>query len=583
MSTRSLGTPTVADYLLDRLASLGVRHLFGVPGDYNLKLLDTVVEHPRIDWVGTANELGAAYAADGYARTCGFGALLTTLGVGELSAINGVAGSFAERVPLVHITVGPAQAVEHAGAVVHHTAGDGVYDRFARAHEPVTCAQAVLYPHNAAAEIDRVLAAALTHSRPVYIRLAADVASAPVTITAPSAPSAPAAAAAAPMPMPMPIVPEDVVDEANLAAFLYAARNRLASAEHVTVLADFLVDRFRARDGLTRFLTSSGFPYATLSSGKTVADEGTEQFLGVYSGKLSDARTRFAVDEADLLIRAGVLLVDTTTGAFSHGFDTESGIDLGPHCATVDGKRFEQVPLGIALAGLAELVADLGEVHASRPAAPTLAPKSAPAQQPQGNSPLTQDELWDVVAAAVRPTTTVLAEQGTAFYGICTRSLTSGARFIGQPLWASIGYTLPALLGAQLADTSRRGLLLIGDGSAQMTIQELGTIARLGLTPVIVLVNNDGYTIERAIHGPRAPYNDIASWDWAQMPATLGASDALVLQARTATQLQAALHRAEKATDQLVFIEAFTGRHDVPELLQRIAESVGTRNGGSRQ
>jgi len=162
MSSQPLVAPmTVTDYLLHRLSSLGVRHLFGVPGDYNLALLDTVLAYPDVEWVGTANELGAAYAADGYARTVGFGALLTTFGVGELSAINGVAGSYAECVPLVHIAVSATQAMEHAGAIVHHTAGDGDFDRFARAHAQVTCAHAVLRPDNAAEEIDRVLSTAL--------------------------------------------------------------------------------------------------------------------------------------------------------------------------------------------------------------------------------------------------------------------------------------------------------------------------------------------------------------------------------------------------------------------------------------
>ncbi|MFC0106126.1 alpha-keto acid decarboxylase family protein [Kibdelosporangium aridum] len=545
---------TVVEYLLRRLASLGVRHLFGVPGDYNLAMLDTVLAHPDIEWVGTANELGAAYAADGYARTVGFGALLTTFGVGELSAINGVAGSYAEYVPLVHVTVGPAEAAEHRGAVVHHTAGDGDYDRFARAHEQVTCAQAVLRRDNAAAEIDRVLTAAVREKRPCYLRLPSDVASALVGPPTGSLPDS------------------SDVDEGSLAAFTDVAHDRLATATTVTVLADFLVDRFQARDELAELLAAGGFPYATLSMGKTVVGEGNPQFLGVYSGAFSDPHTRVAVDEADLLIRAGVLLADTTSGGFSQGFDVESGIDLGPQTATVDGKRFDRVPLAAALAALTELV------HGRETASPVVTPPEVP----RGDGPLTQDQLWDIVASAVRPTTTMLAEQGTSFFGVCTRRFPDGARFIGQPLWGSIGYTLPALLGAQLADTSRRCMLLIGDGSAQQTIQELGTIARHKLTPVILLVNNNGYTVERAIHGERACYNDIATWDWPAVPAALGAKDALTLQARTANELREALAEAERVTDRLVFIEAHTGMDDVPELLGRIAEGVQVRNSGGR-
>ena len=168
-------------------------------------------------------ELGAAYAADGYARVRGFGALLTTFGVGELSAINGVAGSFAERVPLLHLTVGPAQAMEDAEAVVHHTAGDGDFSRFARAHESVTCAQGVLRADNAAAEIDRVLIAALGERRPGYLRMPSDVGR--LRVPAPR------------QPLPR---PEPDVDAAELARFVDVARDRVATAGSMAVLADFL-------------------------------------------------------------------------------------------------------------------------------------------------------------------------------------------------------------------------------------------------------------------------------------------------------------------------------------------------------
>ncbi|MEV6296654.1 thiamine pyrophosphate-binding protein [Streptomyces sp. NPDC051896] len=193
------------------------------------RLLDTVLASLDVEWVGTANELGAAYAADGYARVRGFGALLTTFGVGEMSAVNGIAGSYAERVPLVHITVGPSQSAERAGAAVHHTAADGDYDRFARAHAPVVCASAVLRPETAAREIDRVLSTALRECRPGYLRLPSDVAVARV-----DAPVGTLDAAA------------DTNEEA-LAAFRAAAETRIAKAQRAAVLADFLADRFQAQ------------------------------------------------------------------------------------------------------------------------------------------------------------------------------------------------------------------------------------------------------------------------------------------------------------------------------------------------
>lgn len=564
---------TVADYLLHRIASLGVRHLFGVPGDYNLAFLDNAVASDDVRWVGTANELGAAYAADGYARARGFAALLTTFGVGELSAVNGVAGSYTERVPLLHITIGPSQAAERAGAIGRHTAADADYDRFVRAHAPVVCAAAVLHPENAASEIDRVLATALRESRPGYLRIPLDVAAAPV------------AAPEGPLRVPRP------VDQHSRAAFRVAARKRIETAESITVLADFLVDRYRAHGPLAELIDAGRLPWATLSTGRNLLDETAPGYAGVYSGALIPSRAQRAVDDADLLVQVGVVLADATTGGFTHGFDPRAGIDLQPHCARVDGELFDALPMDTALEELAGLLAERPDLPTPPPYALVDEPycygwqdgaQDLLSEDRPTYGRLTQDrlppaELWGAVSSLLRPATTVLAEQGSSFFGMCTEPLPAGVRFIAQPLWGAVGYTLPALLGAQLADPSRRGLLLIGDGSAQMTIQELGTIARQGLTPVILLVNSHGCGAEQAAHGAFAPQDDIALWDWTAIPAALGAPDALVRRATTTAELAAALEEADRNTDRMVFIEACTDMTDMSgasDLLSQPAANV---------
>ena len=150
---------TVADHLVDRLAELGVDRVFGVPGDYSLGLLDHITHHPSVTWTGTTNELNAGYAADGYARLRGIAALCTTFGVGELSAINAIAGSYAEHVPVVHIVGSPALAKQAQHRPLHHTLGDGEFGHFAGMYADITCARGALTEQNAPAEIDRVLTA----------------------------------------------------------------------------------------------------------------------------------------------------------------------------------------------------------------------------------------------------------------------------------------------------------------------------------------------------------------------------------------------------------------------------------------
>jgi indolepyruvate decarboxylase len=176
----------------------------------------------------------------------------------------------------------------------------------------------------------------------------------------------------------------------------------------------------------------------------------------------------------------------------------------------------------------------------------------------------------------------VVADQGTSFYGMAAHRLPRGVTFIGQPLWGSIGYTLPATLGAGLAHPDRRPVLLIGDGAAQLTVQELGVFSREGLSPVIVVVNNDGYTVERMIHGKTAPYNDIVRWNWADIPNALGVTNHLTFRAHTYGELDDAFVAAAEHQDRMVLIEAVVPRLDIPELLTDLVQPTSA-DGSARR
>jgi indolepyruvate decarboxylase len=546
---------TVADYLLDRLAELDVAHVFGVPGDFTLGFLDHVDAHPAIEWVGTANELGAGYAADGYARLRGLGVVCTTFGVGELSAINAVAGAYAEHVPLLSLVGAPATATQAAGRPTHHSMGDGDFGHTRRMAAEVTVAQAALTAENATAEIDRVLAAIIARGQPGYLSLPIDVGEAP-------APRPGGPLALAPHPS----------DPDALARFSTAARALLDGASPPVVLADILVQRAGAEDRLHALLSDGGLRYSSLLWGRQVIDESGAGFLGTYVGAASEPAVREAVEGAERLITAGVQFTDLISGFFSQHLDEARRIDLLPHRAVVAGTTFEHVELADALDALAAIVPS-----ASTPTA-TDAPAAPPAPVPDG--PLTQAALWEAVGAALRPGDLVVADQGTAFYGLGPHHLPHDALFFGQPLWASIGYTLPAILGAALAAPERRPLLLIGDGAAQLTIQELGTLLRRRVPALVVVVNNGGYTVERAIHGRDKAYNDIAPWRWTQLPAALGAgeAEAVAVRAQTTGELVDALAQADRQRDRLTLIEAVTDPLDVPPLLVAVAQAAAAAN-----
>ncbi|HGY3714623.1 alpha-keto acid decarboxylase family protein [Citrobacter sp. Res13-Sevr-PEB04-36] len=545
---------SVADYLLDRLAGCGIGHLFGVPGDYNLQFLDHVIDHPDVRWVGCANELNAAYAADGYARVAGAGALLTTFGVGELSAINGLAGSYAEYVPVLQIVGAPCSGAQRRGELMHHTLGDGDFQHFYRMHQAVTAASAVLDEQNACYEIDRVLRVMLTERRPGYLMLPADVAKQPAT-----------------PPQDRLVIPLSEPESSVAAAFRYQARERLLDSSRVALLADFLAQRFGLQPVLQRWMAETPMAHATLLMGKGLFDERHPAFVGTYSAGASSEYVRQAIEDADTIICVGTRFVDTLTAGFTQCLAQERTIEVQPHASRV-GSQWFNVPMEQAVTTLRELCLELSF---------SLPPERPPVGRPQfEKGPLTQENFWHTVQQYLVPDDIILVDQGTAAFGAAALSLPSGAEVLVQPLWGSIGYSLPAALGAQTACPARRVILIIGDGAAQLTIQELGTMLRDGQTPVILLLNNDGYTVERAIHGANQRYNDIAGWNWTQVPQALSQEcQAECWRVTQAVQLEEVLVRLA-SPQRLSLIEVMLPKADLPELLRTVTRALEARNGG---
>lgn len=545
---------SVADYLLDRLAGCGVGHLFGVPGDYNLQFLDHVIEHPNVCWVGCANELNAAYAADGYARVSGVGALLTTFGVGELSAINGIAGSYAEYVPVLHIVGAPCRGAQRRGELMHHTLGDGDFQHFYRMQQAVTTASAVLDEQNACYEIDRVLRAMLIERRPGYLMLPADVAKQPAT-----------------PPNDILIVPLSEPESSVAEAFRYHARERLLDSPRVALLADFLALRFGLQPVLQRWMAETPMAHATLLMGKGLFDERHPAFVGTYSAGASSDYVRLAIEDADTIFCVGTQFVDTLTAGFTQQLPQERTIDVQPHASRI-GTSWFNIPMEQAVTTLRELCLEMSF---------SLPPERPPVARIQvEKGPLTQENFWHTVQQYLAPNDIILVDQGTAAFGAAALSLPCGAEVLVQLLWGSIGYALPAAFGAQTACPDRRVILIIGDGAAQLTIQELGSMLRDGQSPVILLLNNDGYTVERAIHGANQRYNDIAAWSWTLVPQAFSREcQAECWRVTQAVQLEEVLARLSHP-QRLSLIEVVLPKADLPELLRTVTRALESRNSG---
>ena len=387
-----MSTFTVGDYLLTRLQEIGVKHLFGVPGDYNLQFLDHVIAHPAISWVGCANELNAAYAADGYARCNGAGALLTTFGVGELSAINGIAGSYAEYLPVIHIVGAPATQAQLQGDCVHHSLGDGDFQHFIRMATEVSAATAQLTADNATAEIDRVIVSALQARRPGYLSLAVDVAAMEV------------------QPPAQPLNSHQSSSPAARRAFSDAAESLLAPAQRVSLLADFLALRWQQQSALAALREQCAIPCASLLMGKGVLDEQQPGYVGTYAGEASAGQVCEQIEQVDVAICVGVRFTDTITAGFTQQFNPERLIDLQPLSASVGGENFAPLSMADALSELLPLFKRYGQQWQ-----PAAAPPAAQPAEPA--AVISQQAFWQAMQAFLQPGDLILAEQGTAAFG----------------------------------------------------------------------------------------------------------------------------------------------------------------------
>ncbi len=549
-------TVTVGQYLASRLVQLGAGHVFGLPGDFNLALLDEMVTVDGFHWEGTTNELNAAYAADGYARLRrGIGALVTTFGVGELSAINGVAGSFSEDVPVVQITGMPSTSARANGLHLHHTLIDGDYDHFFRAYREVTASATIVRAASATRDIDAALMTALRESKPVYLGIPADVAVAPVHAANLRSPLLAATS-----------------DAGELERFTEALAEAVAAHDRVTMLVGPQVHRASLEKVVRQIADHDGVYLASQNMAKAVLDESHRASLGTYMGAFTRVpEARAAVDDAELLVLAGTVMSDFLTGFFTQGFDEDAAIELGLTSARIADTTFYGVRLEDSLRALHRVLGRTPRAAVT----PVGHPDAVAAAAPVPGAALDQAHFWAAVQGWLQPGTTVIADAGTSFYGALDLVLPDESDLLGQPVWSAIGYTIPATLGACVAAPHRRSVLFVGDGAAQLTVQELATILHRGYTPVVFLLNNDGYTVERKIQSPAAVYQDITPWDWTLIPAAFGAADRVVTaRATTQDELAAALALARETLEKAVLIEVVLPKLDSPRLLTVLADAI---------
>src|SRR5215469_3070781 len=338
MFSESTQRMKIGDFLLRRLREAGIRHLFGVPGDYNLGLLQQLQDAGALEWIGTCNELNASYAADGYARLNGLGALLVTNGVGPLSAINGIGGSCSEYVPVICISGSiPLRSIDR-GLGMHHTMADGSWDHFLNAYTHVTAAQVRLTPRNAATEIDRLILTAWREKLPVYMELPSDIAY--LDIEVPADPL---------------VLAEPPSDPERLRSCIAAIAGRLSAARSPAILVDADADRFGVAPELMQLAEKVQAPVAVINAAKSVIDETLPHYLGIYGGKGSEPQVREAIETSDCLLSIGYRPIEVTTGDFTASLPADT-IRARGHSVDVGDDNYQAVTLKEVLRGIIDAV-----------------------------------------------------------------------------------------------------------------------------------------------------------------------------------------------------------------------------------
>lgn len=555
---------SVAEYLCIRLKELGCDHIFGVPGDYALSFLNVVV-NSDIKYIGTCNELNAGYAADSYARVKGIGALSTTFVVGELSAINAIAGSYAEDVPVVHICSAPVTKHHKKGTLLHHTIFD--YSKTLKMFEYVTAEAVKITDKDTAANIiDNTLTKCLLLSKPVYICLCADLVN--ELINRPVAPLK---------------IKQRESDASELDSFIKKTVRLLKSSKQPVFIAGYEIMRFHSRELMSELLEVSKIPFSTMIMGKTTIDEQHPQYIGLYLGKKGDSHVAQYVEESDCLIVLGEKFMDFNTGFFSEKMPKHcmSYCHLGK--ATVGSEEYNNVYVGDVIKKLIHCY-KTGELQeycfpGTTPPYPqaihlyTHRKNKGLGLEPRRN--LTISRMFDIVAKCLPDSVNVLTETGISLFSGSELMLSKNSQFFGQSFFGSIGYSVGATLGLCLA-SKKKLFSFIGDGSLQVTVQDISTILRNNLNPVIVIINNDGYTIERVICDDS--YNDIAQWKYSKLAKLFGFSDIPSFICKSEGEFYNAMAFSLENTDKACIIEVVFERWDCNLILKEMGREMAANS-----
>lgn len=552
MDSNSQHPLTVGQYLLDRLYTYGVRHIFGVPGDYVLRFNKQIEQHPDIQFINTIRENTAGYAADAYARLRGLGVACITYGVG-INIANALAQAYVEDSPLVVISgaVGIEEFKKHI--IRHHLINTSLAphgdNTQLEVFKHLTIDQGVVTsPHTAATIIDRVLNNCFQHKKPVYLEIPRDQVDKPIILT-PSPPS-----------YSMPSSDPDTLKEA-----LTETQTILSRAHYPLIWAGHEILRFGLSQDLLQFAEKYQIPIVSTVLGKTVIDERHPLFIGVYQGEMCVAEVSKVVHQCDCLFLAGVLLSDLDTGIFTAKLDQKDRIMASRNSLTI-GHHHYNIDLNDYIKGLSSLVLP-HPFNFSFPSHHTRSPKAVESK-PENKT--TIKHVFQCLQTYLTPEHIVISDVGDCLFASSDLVL-SHRSFLASAHFASLGFGTPGAIGAQLAEPNRRVIAIVGDGGFQMTAMELSTAVRYHLDPIVIVLNNHGYGTERILL--EGDYNDLTNWNYTLIPQVLGGG--IGIKVETEQAFEQAIQQALAQRGNFYLIEVELEKLDFSPALHRLGELLG--------
>lgn len=533
-----------AEYLVKKLSELGINDFFGLPGDYNFNILYAIENNPETNWVGCTNELNAGYAADGYARERGFGALVTTYGVGELSAMNAIAGSYAENVPVIHIVGTPSTKCIANKTRVHHNFQEVEPYAYAEAFKNVTETTAFLNRDNAKLEIDRVLKVFIKEKKPVYIAIPLDIAK-------------------------MEISEREVdyswtSDSENLNKVVNKIVEKVQKSKKPVILGDILIKRFDSLNEYKIFVEKSGISATNFLMGTNILPFDMKNNLGTYFSKFRNKSAQEHLEKTDCLIAVGAIYSDLNSFGFNLPYKINSQIAIYGTHTYIEGIRYDNIKMKDVLTALADIVDFQDYVIEKTPVEyeKTIATSGK----------LSSSYIYPRLQEFLREDDILIAETGIIPDGVAQIKFPQNLEFVSQILWGSIGWATPATLGVAIAKPNRRVILITGEGSHQLTGLELGNMLRLGIKPIIILLNNNGYTIERLLSDSfEDSFNDIVQMNYSRF-ARVFDGDIWATKVETEDDFDKAL-KVTQIMNKLCYIEVTTAPDDAPELIKELIAS----------